>query len=1122
MHLKVKFRTNCSLFFLSICLSVFCEAQDNSIKFHHITTENGLSPGNVHAICQDKLGFIWIGTSDGLSRYDGKNIVVYEHNPDNTNSLLSNQIRSIFEDSKGDLWVGTTSGLNLFDRNNNQFLHKKEWPERTVNCIFEDKDHVLWIGQYNYLHSIDLNTNICKYYSTSDINDTLPGNRDVYAIIQDSWQNIWFATTNGIFVLNKKNKRFYHYYPDKNVPDGLNGSLNHCLWQDTLKRIWIGTQQGVTIITNPNPLPQKLKCLHIRKDGLSGMEHGEVNYLFTDKNDNLYLSTINDGLFILKNSSDPKNLQFPLKLISYKYDPDDKFGINSKGLNMVMQDNQNTIWIAASSGVHYFNSQDSKFELISKRNDINHSIIDNNVNTFLDEKEYLWIGTENGLSRYNKKTKHYTHFRHNSNNTHSIGSDAVYAIYRDKQNQLWIGCWNGGLNLFNEKTQTFQVYKHDINSPSSISSNNVFTIFEDSKNRFWIGTIGGHLNLFDRANKTFSFPRKEKAYYEQIIEISDGELWMVNADDGWDVYDPEKNEIKKYSSNSNIKKNLSSYLIYTVFIDSKKNLWVGTDNGLNLYQPDKDQFRHFQIQDGLPDNAIKSIVEDNQGNLWLGTYKGISKFQDAVHLPAKIIFKNYTKADGLQSNNFRKRSAIRGIDGRLYFGGNNGFNIINTDSLRNNTFISPIVFTELTVLYQPIVLGKKDCPIKEDITVAKKIELKHWQSAFNIKFAALSYIGAKKNQYAYKLEGFDKDWNYVGSQNEATYTNLESGKYVFKVIASNNDGYWNSKGKEIVIIVDNPWWKSIWAKLLALLTLIIIIRYSGILLIRLKKVKDSEIISEIPDTINFDNNSPEVIKEFSQKHHEKTPSILIVEDNVDECEAISALLRNNYEVYTATNGKEGLRLAEKYLPSLIIADILIPKFDEFEICRRLKKNFYTSHIPIIILTRQDSDKYKIKGLKFGADEFMSKPYKPSVLNARIKNMLESRNHLQKRIINDVKIQPSEFNLSDPDEAFLSKAIQIIEDNINSVEFDVSKLAEHLNITSITLYRKLKALTGQSINQFIRSIRLKRAACLLETKKYSVQDIAFMVGFNDTKYFRKCFQKQFGFTPSEYNNQNNIG
>jgi signal transduction histidine kinase/ligand-binding sensor domain-containing protein/DNA-binding response OmpR family regulator len=1346
--------------FISIFSCALC--QEQTLQFKHLTTEDGLSPSNVRAICQDKLGFVWIGTYDGLNRYDGKNIVVYEHNPDNANSLLSNQVRSIFEDSKGNLWVGTSCGLNLFDRNNNQFIHKDEWPKKSINCFFEDKDHVLWIGENYYFHSIDLNTNICKSYSATDTNDTQPGSRNVYGIMQDSWQNIWVGTANGIFVLDKKNKKIHNYYPNKNDPNGLSGISSSCLWQDKLKRIWIGTQQGVSIITNPNPLPDRLKCQHIQRDGLPGMEHGEVHYFFVDKNDNLYLSTVNDGLFVLKNSSNPQNLQFPLKLVSYKYDPESKFGINSKGLNMVMQDNQNTIWIATyTGGANYFNPQASKFELISKGKNIDHSIIDNQINTFLDETEYLWIGTESGLSRYNKKTKRYTHFRYDPKNIHSIGSDAVSIIYRDKQNQLWIGCWNGGLNLFNEKTQSFQVYKHDEKNLASISNNNVFSIFEDSKNRFWIGTVGGYLNLFDRRNKTFSFPRKEEAYYEQIIENYDGMLWMVNAG-SLDLYSPLNNEIKKYIPNPKVKGSLSSNLIYTVFIDSKRNLWVGTDNGLNLYLPDKDKFRYFQMKDGLPDNAVRSITEDKQGNLWLGTYKGISKFKDAINLPAKIVFRNYTKEDGLQSDNFRKRSAIIGIDSRLYFGGNHGFNIINPDSLRDNTFIPPIVFTGLAVLYKPVVLGKKDCPVTEDISMAKKIELKHWQSEFTIKFAALNFISAEKNQYAYKLEGFDKDWNYVGPKNEATYTSLAPGKYVFKVIASNNDGYWNKKGIEIAVIVNPPWWKSIWAKLVYLIIAsisIVLIWNRTVLMIKLRNnleiehikaeeakefarmkseffinvshelstpltlimapiekminkqyfdphlmgmaKKNSETLlrlvnefiecekieegkeslnlittdiilyltnlvdnfqtlatnknillqlqNEIPsfsleidiakfekiiynllsnaikytpelgkvtlstavihekniffikitdtgigiskENINYlfdkyfrvrnkDNNEIlskstgfgiglyvtkhlielhggtldvesepgqgscfsiklpftetdkllgeafttekldiTLANETSPNQTEKLNKILIVEDNAEVCELLNALLRNEYLIYIASDGKEGIKLAEKYLPSLIITDIMMPQMNGIEFCKKIKQNFYTSHIPVIMLTALNSSKYMIKGLETGADDYISKPFNPAILEVKVRNIIELRKHLQKQFIAEIKTRPSQPELVNPDDVFLAKVVQIIEDNIDSVELDVSKLAEGLNITSITLYRKLKTLTGQSINQFIRSVRLKRAANILESKKYSIQDVALMVGFNDLKYFRKCFHKQFGSNPSEYDEIN---
>jgi len=256
-------------------------------------------------------------------------------------------------------------------------------------------------------------------------------------------------------------------------------------------------------------------------------------------------------------------------------------------------------------------------------------------------------------------------------------------------------------------------------------------------------------------------------------------------------------------------------------------------------------------------------------------------------------------------------------------------------------------------------------------------------------------------------------------------------------------------------------------------------------------------------------------KEVSIKSPEKLAKILIVEDNAEVCELLRSLLKNEYQIYIASDGKEGIKLAEKHLPSLIITDIMMPNMDGIEFCKKIKQNFYTSNIPVVMLTALNSSKYMIKGLATGADDYISKPFNPTILEVKVRNIIESRKYMQKQFIAEIKTRPSQPELVNPDDVFLAKAVQIIEDNIDSVEFDVSKLAESLNITSITLYRKLKVLTGQSINQFIRSVRLKRAANILESKKYSIQDVALMVGFNDLKYFRKCFQKQFGSNPSEY-------
>jgi signal transduction histidine kinase/ligand-binding sensor domain-containing protein len=789
-------------------------AQENAIKFRHLNVEDGLSQSFVKTICQDKVGFIWIGTDDGLNRFDGKNFLIYKHNLNVENSLLSSQILCIYEDSRGNLWIGTSFGLNQFDRRNNSFVHDSTWPEKAVRAIYEDKNQVLWIGASFSMSSIDLKTNTIRYYTSSSdkYTDTVPGSIDIYCFYEDSRNNIWIGSTQGISVLNKLSNRFSKYNHNQNDPDGLMDDVVFTLWEDKLNRIWAGSKPGIDIITNSQEIPSNLKCLHLRYDNrdLTGMGYGVIQNLFEDSKHNLYISSINGGLYILKNTDNPLNLRLPLKLIANQNQPDNIYSINSDAINFAYEDKQSNIWVGTyMGGLNYFNTNTSKFEYHNKGKDPKYSIINNQANVFLDEKDYLWIGTEGGLSRYNKITKSFTHFTHNENDNTSIGSNAIWALYRDKQNRLWVGGWDCGLNLYNDSSGTFHVFKHNDNKAYSISSNHVFSIFEDSKNNLWIGTVGGYLNLFDRNKKQFSFPIKKYSYYEQIKEANDGKLWLVNSD-ALECYDPVRNIVEKYQRNPKSKGSISSDRIFTIYVDSRNNLWVGTDVGLNLFLPLKKQFKYFQTQDGLPDNSIKSIIEDKDGNIWMGTNNGVSKFVHAVFLPEKPTFKNYTKEDGLQSDEFVIRAVYKGTDGRLYFGGNNGFNIINPDNIKENTIAPEIVFTEITVFYQPVKIGSNDCPIKEDISIDKKIELKHWQSVFNIKFAALNFIGPEKNQYAYKMVGFDKNWNYVGTKNEATYTNLEPGNYTFRVKASNNDGYWNEKGVSIEVRIHPPWWKTWW------------------------------------------------------------------------------------------------------------------------------------------------------------------------------------------------------------------------------------------------------------------------------------------------------------------------
>jgi ligand-binding sensor domain-containing protein len=790
------------------------DAQTQNIRFKHLTTNDGLSHSWVHSIIQDRYGFIWIGTDDGLNRYDGNNFHVYKKNIRDKYSISSSSIMSVFEDSRGDLWIGTRQGLNLYDRRNDRFIRYPRWSQSIVNSIAEDKERNLWIGASTNLYRYDLKNDSVQDYSANTLlrDKGYLSASDIRAIIIDSRNNIWIGTNNGLNLYNKEKNLFINYYYDENNPHSLNSNDIHSIYEDKSGRIWIGTAAGLNLFINPKDNPKN--SIFVRYENSSydqnSISKGAVLSLLEDDKHNLWIGIENGGLDLLNLNT---YKEWVKRFVHFKTDPNRETSLNNNSIYSLFRDKQDNIWIGTfGNGLNIMNPIADKFIHFKSEPGNKNSLSNDQVNVFLEENDFLWIGTEGGLNRYNKKDYTFKHYVNDPLNKKSIGSNAVWALCKDKRGNLWIGTWGGGLNRFDYKTESFEHYYNDPTDTNSIGSNNMFSIFEDSRGSLWIGTMGSGLNMFDSKRKIFTRYNISNSgiytnYVSSIIEAKNGDLWLAD-ETSFERFDRKTKIFEHYLHVDGDSTSLSSNKSISSFADSKGNLWLGTDAGLNLFNESTKGFTCYQIENGLPDNCINSILEDDHGNLWLGTHKGISKFINAINLPAKPVFKNYTYGDGLQGNEFGRRSCLRGTDGTMYFGGSNGFNVFNPDKILENTYIPPVVITEFRIFNNPVTIGNKG--LKNDADSTENLVLSYKQSVFSFDFAALNYIASSKNQYAYKMEGFDKDWNYVGAKHTATYTNLDPGKYVFRVKASNNDGLWNEKGISLNIFITPPFWKTIW------------------------------------------------------------------------------------------------------------------------------------------------------------------------------------------------------------------------------------------------------------------------------------------------------------------------
>lgn len=824
LFLKVKFLTAIIVILLSSGI-IDCWAQKRDMRFKHLTTDNGFSQGQVRCIFQDSYGFIWIGTDNGLNRYDGQNFVVYKHNPLNQHTINNSDIRSIFEDSKGNIWIGTFIGLDLYDRKFDRFLRfKPQIIQTVVTDMLEDSKGNLWIGSHGSLYYYNTHTNNLKVY-TKEANNL--SNNFIRSIAKDKNDRLWVATINGLNYWDAAKGTFKSYLFDAKDNASFQSNRIAVLLVDYKNRLWVGTDKGLYLFVNSYEAPQKGIFRHFRNNPLDdrSIAKGSILSLLEDSQHNLWIGTENEGLDCLDlkkfDSGDPT-------FTHYQNDQTNAFSLSNNTVYAILEDRQKNLWVGTySKGLNVFNRSSMRFSTAFNSKKAGFELSSSFVNTFFEEKDILWMGTDNGLNQVNKKTGKVKAFLNDPLNPRSITSNWIQAILKDSRGNLWIGTRGGGLNKFNYESETFTRFLNDPADSTSLPSNIIFSIYEDKEKNLWLGSLEGGLILFDRDKLHFKNynnenPSNSPSYVTHICDASPkGGLWLLTIRTV-DLYTPGKKMIS-YAHNPQDSNSISSDINICLHRDRNNNLWVGTDNGLNVLDVQTNKFKTYTTKDGLPDNTVKIIQEDDRGNLWVATNKGISKFIGATQYPSKPIFKNYTPSDGLQGYEFNRRAGFKDSKGWMYFGGSNGVNYFHPDSIRDNTYIPDVRIVDFLVLDKSVPIGTEDSPLKQNIALTKEITLSYKHSVFKFKFAAMNYISPERNQYAYKMEGFDTDWNYTGNLGEATYMNLSPGKYTFRVKASNNDGVWNETGTSLKIVITPPWWATWWFKLIIGLVIVLVV-----------------------------------------------------------------------------------------------------------------------------------------------------------------------------------------------------------------------------------------------------------------------------------------------------------
>jgi signal transduction histidine kinase/ligand-binding sensor domain-containing protein/DNA-binding response OmpR family regulator len=1337
-------RSTIFIFFILLLIARTPCAAFSDPPVRYLGIDEGLSNNAVISIFQDHNGFMWFGTFDGLNRYDGYSFKVFRNVLSDTTSLKSNYIRVIAEDPNRHLWIGTAKGVNIYNPVKANFYSAKfrtgnntslKPLENSISAIQKnDKDGCMLIGAHN--------SGLLIFEKNSATGMQIPflswkgheHDYDVTAITLDANRQLaWvFIQEAGLCLYNIKTKELKL----------INGTIKKagCLKSDSKGNLWLGNENGLfqynignNVFSN-NILPFR----------------GRVMHLFEDRQHVLWISCDGNGVWSM-----PVGENRPAAYLSVS----GTSLINGNSIYAIYDDLQGNKWVATKhGGITMIQLQRNLFNHITYTGAGRKNSIEDFIFCFAEDKKgNVWIGTDGAGLRYWDRTNNTSiTYRHDPNNSATISSDFITNVVCDSQGDVWAVSWLGGVNRLKKGSQNFEHFTC-YNTHTGIVDKNAWLVFEDSRKQLWVTTAnGGALYLFNRNTNRFEVFDEKLTTILCIAEDRQGNILA-----GYRHSLLQIDQVNKKHQIWPI-----GHSVRCTREDRKKNLWVGTDGGgLLLFDRTKGTYEQFTTLNGLPSNTILRMLEDNKNNLWLSTYNGLCKFNTIDRT-----FRNYSKSDGLQSSQFGFNAALALRSGEFLFGGIKGFNIFYPDSIYDKKEPFNIYLTGLKINNKPVE--------EDDSYVSKRaserietIELPFDEAILSLGYAALDYLSADNIKYAYKLEGWDKNWNYVNNTRTANYSRLHEGNYIFKIKVSNGAGPWSEATSLLTVVVLPPWYRTWWAYCMYAVLFVsaayLYIIYNKrqerlkyeIKLANYEKEKEKEltekklsffthishefrtpltlIINPVKDLIQkihtpdeqqelnivhrnarrllslvdqlllfrkadaeidnlkfsrhnfyrlchevficfvqqakgnhqeylfeFENRELELyvdrekmeialfnllsnaikytpehgkiifrvtetnedvnitvidngygiageaasrlFEKFYQANSKNAPAKtgfgiglylvdrfvrshngtvgfqteegkgttflvtlkkgkkhlehkLIINEPIQETTALLAemtedvpdepavtaaddqteelvtgrqtilladdddairrylqqILKHKYELLEAVNGLEALKIAQEKFPDLVISDIRMQVMDGIELCRQIKQDQNLNHIPVILLTGSYGDEVELQSIEGGADAYITKPFDKDILLAKVENIFNSRNELQKYFFNEVTLQKNTLKISPEYKAFLDKCIAIVEQHLHDDQFTIKILAREIGMSHSYLYKKVRLMSGQSVAGFIRYIRLRKAAELMIRANCNVNDAAFQVGINDVKYFRRQFNKLFGMNPSEY-------
>ncbi|MGP1992122.1 two-component regulator propeller domain-containing protein [Zobellia laminariae] len=1352
-------------------LTCHLTAQEVRPKLDFYKIKDGISQVGVHTIAQDNNGFVWIGTHGaGVYRYDGMDYVSYRPKDINHKTLNSSFVYCTFLDKQNRLWAGTNIGLALYDRENDEFRHMPlvskenlEYGNVGIISLQGDGKGSLFMGTGEQgVYVMDLDTLTIEELSFNNPNtDTYLAVNEIK--ITDSGV-IYAATSGGLLEVDPRNKRVdFALFRDGNEARTIAAGIQS-LFIDSDNTIWAGSiSNGVYRVQLPSdsqtPTVENFEVTSNNIFAIVETPYGEI-----------LLGTENDGLYNLNKNGEV--------IHHYLFDKNDEKSILSNSVWSLYVDEDERIWMGFyNRGVVVHDKFHNKFSEIQSIYNKSNSLQISSVTSIIgDDEGKLWIGMDGGgIDVLDKSTNHFIHINTGVRSEYTgLTSDYIQSLFIDSHQNIWVGSWDKGLFFLKKGTKKFINYKFPI-VRNRKGSSAIMTFAEDATGKVWIGTFNQGLYSFQLDDKkethinssSFEFHDLAGEYINKVEVDAQNTIWVATTNGLFKLEKKEDRSYKTVYMNDYISADktisLTYYDIVSLYAADDNILWAGTRGiGLLGFDTQDNSATWYNNSNGLSMPNIIGIVGDSNGNLWLDGNSGLILFDVEANE-----FTKFTKNDGLVSNDYNKNAVYKDNDGKLYFGGTEGIDYFNPNNINILETPPQVYLKNLKLFNETVQPLAKESPLEKVLSQTDSITLNSKQSVFTIEYSGINYTRAEENQYAYYLDGYETDWNFVDKVRSATYTNLDAGHYIFKVKAANSDGVWSKTPKTLYIEVLPPWWKSNWAMLVYVLIVLALLgllrqfekkriidkqqvenerqkrvreeelhkeriqfftnvahEFSSPLTLILNPIKDiisdtdnsfsnrlkvkhatiykntERLIRLINELLDFsklesdkikihasninvvpfvkgivdhfkeeafsnhidlkvnsnkdviriwadegmlekiifnllsnafkvtpeggtvlvnveqkenhvefsvsdtgpglkkgeqdklferfyqaepfkkgfyngtgiglelvhnfvklhsgnvevnselnmgttftvslplgnehfkaseilkENNRPSSFKQELIKSSfvpvENTPTLsnktaktlLIVEDDAELRNYLRTEFKSQYKILIAKNGKEGLRIALEMLPDVIMTDVVMPEMNGYDFCEAIRTDIKTSHIPIMMITAKSKVDNRISGIEKGADVYLEKPFDMKLVQQHLKQLIHSREVIYKKYFKSMGEIQADTNITSLDKAFVEKAVNYIHENITNPNLGVESLASHLNLSRSQLYRKVKGLTNQTANEFIRNQRLQIAKKLLENGNTDIADVCNNVGISSTTYFSQRFKDYFGIAPSE--------